>query len=161
YLYINAEYKDAIASMEQAHAEAKNLGYVGERILGKDFSLEIEFFPAPHDYVAGEDSAVLEVIEGKKPLPRQKPPFPATAGLNGKPTPVNNVETLAKVGPIILRGGDWYRGIGTAESSGTMVFSLDEKVNRPGVYELPFGTPLRYLIETCGGGTRDGKKIKA
>ncbi|HTM08427.1 MAG TPA: NADH-ubiquinone oxidoreductase-F iron-sulfur binding region domain-containing protein [Verrucomicrobiae bacterium] len=161
YLYINAAYKDAIESMEQALAEAKKLGYVGERISGKDFGLEVLFAPAPHEYVAGEDTAVIEVIEGKKPLPRQKPPFPATAGLYGKPTAVNNVETLANVAPIILRGSEWYRGIGTAESPGTMVFSLDDQVNRPGVYELPFGTPLRYLIEDCGGGTRDGKKIKA
>jgi NADH-quinone oxidoreductase subunit F len=161
YLYINAAYKDAIKSMEDALAEAKNLGYVGERIGGKDFNLEVLFSPAPHEYVAGEDTAVIEVIEGKKPLPRQKPPFPATAGLFGKPTAVNNVETLANVAPIILRGAEWYRGFGTAESPGTMVFSLDDKVNRPGVYELPFGTPLRYLIDDCGGGTRDGKKIKA
>ncbi|HEY1270028.1 MAG TPA: NADH-ubiquinone oxidoreductase-F iron-sulfur binding region domain-containing protein [Candidatus Binatia bacterium] len=161
YLYINADYKDAIQAMEEAVAEAKKSGYVGDRIGGKDFSLEIEFFPAPHDYVAGEDSAVIEVIEGKKPLPRQKPPFPATAGLYAKPTAVNNVETLANVAPIILRGASWYRGIGTAESAGTMVFSLNEEVKRPGVYELPFGTPLRHLIENCGGGTRDGKKIKA
>src|SRR5690349_14793352 len=161
YLYINAEYKDAIQSMQDALDEAVKLGYVGARIGGKDFNLEIEFFPAPHDYVAGEDSAVIEVIEGKKPMPRQKPPFPATAGLYGKPTAVNNVETLANVAPIILRGAAWYRGFGTAESPGTMVFSLNEEVNRPGVYELPFGTPLRYLIEDLGGGTRDGKKIKA
>jgi NADH-quinone oxidoreductase subunit F len=161
YLYINAAYKDAIKSMEDALAEAKHLGYVGEGIGGKDFNLEIVFAPAPHEYVAGEDTAVIEVIEGKKPLPRQKPPFPATAGLFGKPTAVNNVETLANVAPIILRGAEWYRGFGTAESPGTMVFSLDEKVNRPGVYELPFGTPLRHLIEQCGGGTRDNKKIKA
>lgn len=161
YLYINAEYKDAIQSMQDALAEAAKLGFVGERIGGKDFNLEIEFFPAPHDYVAGEDSAVIEVIEGKKPLPRQKPPFPATAGLYGKPTAVNNVETLANVAPIVLRGAAWYRGFGTAESPGTMVFSLNDEVNRPGVYELPFGTPLRHLIEDLGGGTRDGKKIKA
>ena len=161
YLYINADYKDAIQAMEEALADAKKSGYVGERIGGTDFSLEIEFFPAPHDYVAGEDTAVIEVIEGKKPLPRQKPPFPATAGLYAKPTAVNNVETLANVAPIILRGAAWYRGIGTAESAGTMVFSLNDEVKRPGVYELPFGTPLRHLIENCGGGTRDGKKIKA
>jgi NADH:ubiquinone oxidoreductase subunit F (NADH-binding) len=161
YLYINAEYKDAIQSMQDALADARKLGYVGDRIGGKDFNLEIEFFPAPHDYVAGEDSAVIEVIEGKKPLPRQKPPFPATVGLFGKPTAVNNVETLANVAPIILHGATWYRGFGTGESPGTMVFSLNDDVKRPGVYELPFGTPLRHLIEDLGGGTRDGKKIKA
>jgi NADH-quinone oxidoreductase subunit F len=161
YLYINAAYKEAIQCMLDALAEAKQAGYCGERIVGGDFGLEVLLTPAPHDYVAGEDTAALEVIEEKKPLPRQKPPFPATAGLFGKPTAVNNVETLANVPPIIQRGAKWYRGFGTAESPGTMIFSLGDDVKRPGVYELPFGTPLRYLIEECGGGTRDGKKIKA
>ncbi|MGH7767993.1 MAG: complex I 51 kDa subunit family protein, partial [Candidatus Binatia bacterium] len=161
YLYINADYKEAIQSMLDALVEAKQAGYCGERVLGSDFSLSVLLTPAPHDYVAGEDTAALEVIEEKKPLPRQKPPFPATAGLFGKPTAVNNVETFANVAPIIARGAKWYRGFGTADSPGTMIFSLGEDVKQPGVYELPFGTSLRYLIEECGGGTRDGKKIKA
>jgi NADH-quinone oxidoreductase subunit F len=161
YLYINAAYKDAIRSMEEALAEAKEAGYCGAQIRGRDFSLEVLFTPAPPNYVAGEDTAALEVIEGKKPWPRQKPPFPATAGLFGKPTAVNNVETLANVPPIVARGTKWYRGFGTADSPGTMIFSLNDEVRRPGVYELPFGTPLRFLIDDCGGGTRDGKKIKA
>ena len=161
YLYINAAYKDAIQSMLDTLAEAKQAGYCGERILGSDFSLEVLLTPAPHEYVAGEDTAALEVIEDKKPLPRQKPPFPATSGLFGKPTAVNNVETLANVPPIIAKGAKWYRSFGTAESPGTMIFSLNDEVKKPGVYELAFGTPLRYLIEKCGGGTREGKKIKA
>jgi NADH-quinone oxidoreductase subunit F len=161
YLYINARYDDAIKSINDALAEAKGAGYWGENILGSNFSLEFEVIPAPHNYVAGEDTAVLEVIEGKQPLPRQKPPFPVTVGLFGKPTSVNNVETLANVAPIILKGAEWYRKFGTAESPGTMIFSLNDDVNRPGIYELPFGTPLRYLIEKCGGGMKDGKKIKA
>ncbi|HME62860.1 MAG TPA: NADH-ubiquinone oxidoreductase-F iron-sulfur binding region domain-containing protein, partial [Candidatus Binatia bacterium] len=93
--------------------------------------------------------------------PRQKPPFPVTVGLLGKPTAVNNVETLANVAPIVLKGAEWYRKFGTAESPGTMIFSLNDDVDRPGVYELAFGTPLRYLIEECGGGIKGGKKIKA
>ena len=161
FLYINARYDAALKSINDALAEAKSAHYWGEKILGSDFSLDIEVVPAPHNYVAGEDTAVLEVIEGKKPLPRQKPPFPVTVGLFGKPTSVNNVETLANVAPIVLRGADWYRNFGTAESAGTMIFSLNDDVNRPGVYELPFGTPLRYLIEVCGGGIKGGKKIKA
>jgi NADH-quinone oxidoreductase subunit F len=161
YLYINANYEPAIKSITDALAEAKGVGYWGENILGSDFSLDIEITPAPHNYVAGEDTAALEVIEGKKPWPRQKPPFPVTVGLFGKPTAVNNVETLANVPPIVLHGAEWYRAFGTAESSGTMIFSLNEDVNRPGIYELPFGTPLRYLIEECGGGMKGGKKIKA
>jgi len=161
YLYINANYAVAIKTITAALAEAKAAGYWGENILGSDFALDIEIVPAPHNYVAGEDTAVLEVIEGRKAWPRQKPPFPVTVGLYGKPTSVNNVETLANVPPIVLRGAQWYRKFGTAESSGTMIFSLDDDLNRPGVYELPFGTPLRYLIEECGGGLKNGKKIKA
>lgn len=161
YLYINANYDVATKSMEEALTEAKQKGYWGSNIFGSNFSLDIEWVPAPHNYVAGEDTAVLEVIEGKKAWPRQKPPFPVTVGLFGKPTSVNNVETLANVAPIILKGAQWYRSFGTPQSPGTMIFSLNEDVNRPGVYELPFGTPLRYLIETCGGGMKDGKKIKA
>jgi NADH-quinone oxidoreductase subunit F len=161
YLYINARYDIAIESINDALLEAKDAGYWGDHILGSDFNLEIEVIAAPHNYVAGEDTAVLEVIEGKKPLPRQKPPFPVTVGLFGKPTSVNNVETLANVAPILLKGADWYRKFGTAESPGTMIFSLNDDVNRPGIYELPFGTPLRYLIEECGGGMKGGKKLKA
>jgi len=161
YLYINANYDVAIKSINDALSEAKNGGYWGEDIFGSHLNIDFELIPAPHNYVAGEDTAVLEVIEGKKAWPRQKPPFPVTVGLFGKPTSVNNVETLANVAPIVRNGADWYRRFGTAESAGTMIFSLDEDVNRPGVYELPFGTPLRYLIEDCGGGMRGGKKIKA
>jgi NADH:ubiquinone oxidoreductase subunit F (NADH-binding) len=161
YLYINANYKAATESVTDALAEARTAGYYGQSILGSNFSLDVEITPAPHNYVAGEDTAALEVIEGKKPLPRQKPPFPVTVGLFGKPTSVNNVETLANVGPIILRGASWYRGFGTADSPGTMIFALNEDVHRPGIYELPFGTPLRHLIEDCGGGLKSGKKIKA
>lgn len=161
YLYINARYDAAIKSIDDALSEAKAAGYYGENILGCAFNLDIEVVPAPHNYVAGEDTAVLEVLEGKKAWPRQKPPFPVTVGLFGKPTSINNVETLANVAPIVLKGADWYRKFGTAESTGTMIFSLNDDVNRPGVYELPFGTPLRYLIEECGGGMKNDKKIKA
>ncbi len=161
YLYINANYENAIKSIRDALAEGEAENYWGEKILGSDFTLAIEIVPAPHNYVAGEDTAALEVIEKKAPLPREKPPFPVTVGLFGKPTAVNNVETLANIAPIVLKGAEWYRKFGTSASSGTMIFSLNEDVNRPGVYELPFGTPLRYLIEECGGGMKGGKKIKA
>lgn len=161
YLYINANYEAAIQSMSDALAETQGAGYCGRSILGSSFDLDLEIFPAPHNYVAGEDTAVLEVIEGKKALPRQKPPFPVTVGLFGKPTSVNNVETLANVPPIILNGVRWYRQFGTADSPGTMIFSLNDDVRRPGIYELPFGTPLRHLIEQCGGGMKNGQKIKA
>jgi NADH-quinone oxidoreductase subunit F len=161
YLYINALHETAIRSISDAMDEARSEGYWGERIYGTPFSVGLTLVAAPANYVAGEDTAVLEVIEGRSPLPRQKPPFPATAGLFAKPTIVNNVETLANVAPIIARGAKWYRCFGTQESPGTMIFSLNEEVNRPGIYELPFGTSLRHLIEECGGGLKDGKTIKA
>jgi len=161
YLYINANYAEATKSMTDALTEAKNAGYWGQNVLGSKFNLDIKLVPAPHNYVAGEDTAAIEVIEGKKAWPRQKPPFPVTVGLFGKPTAVNNVETLANVAPIILHDANWYRKFGTPDSPGTMIFSLNDDVNRPGIYELPFGTPLRYLIEECGGGIKGGKKIKA
>ena len=161
YLYINANYAEATKSITDALTEAKNAGYWGQNVLGSEFNLDIKLVPAPHNYVAGEDTAAIEVIEGKKAWPRQKPPFPVTVGLFGKPTAVNNVETLANVAPIILHDADWYRKFGTPDSPGTMIFSLNDDVNRPGIYELPFGTPLRYLIEECGGGIKGGKKIKA
>jgi NADH-quinone oxidoreductase subunit F len=161
YIYVNQQYSAALQSVREALSEAKAAGYWGERILGSNFNLEMVITEAPPNYVAGEDTAALEVIEGKPPLPRQKPPFPATAGLFAKPTAVNNVETLANIPPIVDRGAAWYRRFGTVESSGTMIFSLGEEMHRPGVYELPFGTPLRFLIEQCGGGLKSGKKIKA
>jgi len=161
YLYINARYDAAAKSIKGALDEARAKHYWGANILGSEFSLDIEVAQAPHNYVAGEDTAALEVIEGKKPQPREKPPFPVTVGLFGKPTSVNNVETLANVAPIILRGVKWYRGFGTTDSPGTMIFSLGEEARHPGVYELPFGTPLRYLIEDCGGGLKNGERIKA
>jgi len=161
YLYINGRYEVATKNISDALSEAKAAGYWGDHILGGNYSLNIEIIPAPHNYVAGEDTAVLEVIEGKKPQPRQKPPFPVTVGLFGKPTAVNNVETLANVAPIMLHGPDWYRKFGTPDSPGTMIFSLNDDVHRPGIYELPFGTPLRHLIENCGGGLKNNKKIKA
>jgi NADH-quinone oxidoreductase subunit F len=160
-LYINANYAEATKSITDALTEAKNAGYWGQNVLGSKFKLDIKLVPAPHNYVAGEDTAAIEVIEGKKAWPRQKPPFPVTVGLFGKPTAVNNVETLANVAPIILHDANWYRKFGTPDSPGTMIFSLNDDVNRPGIYELPFGTPLRYLIEECGGGIKGGKKIKA
>src|SRR5581483_7667759 len=161
YLYINARYDAATKSIQDAIAEAQSAAYLGKNILGSGFGVEVELTAAPHNYVAGEDTAVIEVIEGKKAWPRQKPPFPVTVGLFGTPTSVNNVETLANVAPIVLHGAGWYKKYGTAESSGTMIFSLGDDVNRPGVYELPFGTPLRFLIEQCGGGMKGGRKIKA
>ena len=161
YLYINHGYEAATAAVETAMREAREAGYWGDDIAGSGFGLELVRVAAPSNYVAGEDTAALEFIEGKEPLPRQKPPFPVTEGLFGKPSLVNNVETLANIAPIVARGPDWFRSFGTAESPGTMIFSLGDEMERPGVYELPLGTPLRHLLEECGGGVKGGKPIKA
>ena len=161
YLYINRGYEAATRALETAMGEAREAGYWGEDIAGSGFGVDLVTVAAPSNYVAGEDTAALEVIEGKDPLPRQKPPFPVTAGLFGKPSLVNNVETLANLAPIVAKGPDWFRSFGTGESPGTMIFALGDEMERPGVYELPLGTPLRHLVEECGGGLKDGKRIKA
>ncbi len=161
WLYINHGYEAATRAVAAAVEEARQAGYCGENVAGSGFNLDIVMVAAPSNYVAGEDTAALEVIEGKDPLPRQKPPFPVTEGLFGKPSLVNNVETLANMAPIVNKGPEAYRSFGTADSPGTMVFSLGDEMERPGVYELPLGTPLRQLLEECGGGLKGGKTIKA
>jgi NADH-quinone oxidoreductase subunit F len=151
YIYLNETYDDCFNRMNEAVREAADL-------LG---SLAVTIHRAPTVYVAGEDSATLEVLEGKPPLPRQKPPYPAAAGLFGKPTVVNNVETLANVPSIIRNGASWFRTHGTPESPGTMIFCLGDEMNHPGAYELSLGTSLRYLYENVGGGLKSGAELKA
>ena len=153
YFYINETYDDSIARMQAAIDEATTAGVMD--------SLKISIQRAPTVYVAGEDSAAIEVLEGKEAKPRQKPPYPASAGLFGKPTVVNNVETLANIAPIVRNGASWFRSYGTAESPGTMIFCLGEEMKNPGAYELPLGTPLRKLYENEGGGLKSEKKLKA
>src|SRR5262245_44437347 len=152
FVYLNETYDDAFARISTAISEAEAVGYL---------DVKVDIHHAPTVYVAGEDSAALEVLEGKPPKPRQKPPYPATAGLFGKPTVVNNVETLANV-PLILRNGaSWFRGFGTPEFPGTMIFCLGDEMNRPGTYELPLGTPLRRLYEDIGAGLQGNKDLRA
>jgi NADH-quinone oxidoreductase subunit F len=153
HFYINENYNDGIERLTEAIEEARSAGYVG--------ALKTSIHRAPTVYVAGEDSAALEVIEGKAAKPRQKPPYPAVAGIFGKPTVVNNVETLANIPFIMRHGASWFRGHGTAESPGTMIFCLGEEMNAPGAYELPLGTTLQHLYEDIGGGLRNGKALKA
>jgi NADH-quinone oxidoreductase subunit F len=152
-VYINETYQDCIRIMTGTIGEAAAAGHLGE--------LTVTIHAAPTVYVAGEDSAALEVIEGKPAVPRSKPPYPAAVGLFGKPTIVNNVETLANVPLIVSKGAAWFRSYGTAASPGTMIFCLGDEMNRPGAYELPFGTSLRHLYEDIGGGLRGNRKLKA
>jgi NADH-quinone oxidoreductase subunit F len=153
YVYLNETYEKCRERMSAALEEARAAGFME----GVTVSIE----RAPTVYVAGEDSAALEVLECRPPKPRQKPPYPASAGLFGKPTVVNNVETLANVPSIVRNGASWFRQFGTPESPGTMIFCLGNEMNYPGAYELSLGTPLRQLFEITGGGLRDGKKLKA
>jgi NADH-quinone oxidoreductase subunit F len=160
-LYVNSLYEQAIAGFERAIREATEAGFLGPQVAGVDYALTVRIHPATQEYVAGEDSASLESIEGKKAMPRQKPPFPTTAGLHGKPTVVNNMETFAYVPAIVRNGPEWFRGQGTGDNPGTMLFTLPGNLRNPGVVELPVGTPLRALIEEHGGGVASGRAIKA
>lgn len=161
YLYLIEDMSEAIASAHEAIDQASGAGWIGGRVLGSGFELEVRIVTAPTTYVAGEETAALEVIEGRKAWPRKKPPYPGEAGLFGLPTTVNNIETLASVPAIVRNGAAWFRAIGAEKSAGTMLFTLDQRVLRPGVYERPFGTTFRELIYQAGGGPRSGRALKA
>lgn len=162
FVYIRGEFPHAASVLERAIGEASERNLLGDKMLGGDFSLKITVHRGAGAYICGEETALLESLEGKLGMPRVKPPFPASVGLYGKPTVINNVETLANVPSIIDRGADWYKKIGTEKSPGPKVFCLSGHVNRPGNYEAPFGSlTFRDLIFDLGGGIRGGKKVKA
>jgi NADP-reducing hydrogenase subunit HndC len=161
YIYIRAEYPLAITRLETAIAQARDYGLLGKKILGSDFSFDIEMRFGAGAFVCGEETALLASIEGKRGTPRPRPPFPAVKGLWGKPTVINNVETLANIPVIINKGGDWFGKIGTATSKGTKVFALTGKVKHSGLIEVPMGTTLREIIFDIGGGIRNGRKFKS
>jgi NADH-quinone oxidoreductase subunit F len=162
YIYMRGEFAAAAITLERAIAAAYRAGFLGKNILGTGFDLDIYVHRGAGAYICGEETALMESLEGKIGQPRLKPPFPAVAGLYGKPTIINNVETLANVPRIVEKGVAWYRSHGTEKSPGTKCFSLSGHVNRPGNYELPFGVPLRELIESpeYGGGMRGGRPAK-
>jgi NADH-quinone oxidoreductase subunit F len=162
FIYINHEYEEEHANMAKAIDQARAKGFLGKNILGTGLDLELELFSGQGSYVAGEETAMLESMQGRPAMPRQKPPFyPTDFGLYGKPTLVNNVETLCNIPRIVVKGPAWFTQVGTEKCPGTMLFSLSGAVQRPGIYELPMGTPLRRLIEECGGGPPAGRKVKA
>jgi len=161
YIYVRAEYPVAVKRLEIAIKQARETGLLGENILGTGFSFDIELRLGAGAFVCGEETALMTSIEGKRGEPRPRPPFPAVKGLFGRPTILNNVETLANIPPIILNGADWFAGIGTERSKGTKVFALVGKVNNIGLIEVPMGTTLRTVIEKIGGGIAGGKKFKA
>ncbi len=161
YIYVRGEYRYLIDILDRALEEAYARGYLGKNILGTGFDFDLYTHTGAGAYECGEESALLESLEGKRGIPRIRPPFPAVVGLYASPTVLNNVETLASVAPIILNGGKWYADIGTPRNGGTRLFVLSGHVKRPGVYELPMGIPLRKLIYEVGGGILGDKKLKA
>ena len=161
YFYVRAEYPTAVARLRKAIEEAKKLGLLGENILGTGFSFDVHIRLGAGAFVCGEETALLNSIEGQRGMPRPRPPFPAVKGLWGQPTIINNVETLACVPYIMRNGAEKFAAMGTEKSKGTKVFALGGKVNNVGLVEIPMGTTLRELIYEIGGGIPNGKEFKA
>lgn len=160
YIYIRGEYGKCRERMQMAIKQAQDYGFLGEHILGSSFEFNIHVHSGAGGYVCGEETALIESLEGKRAEPRRRPPYPTTSGLWGKPTLVNNVETLANVPPIILNGADWYSHIGTEKSKGTKVFTLLGKVNHKGYIEVPMGVTIREIIENFAGGMEKDSVLK-
>ncbi|HBB29616.1 MAG TPA: NADH-quinone oxidoreductase subunit NuoF [Clostridiales bacterium] len=161
FIYVRAEYPIAVHRLEIAIKQARELGLLGKNIFESGFDFDVEIRLGAGAFVCGEETALMASIEGKRGMSRNKPPFPANKGLWGKPTIINNVETLANVPQIILHGADWFRSLGTEKSPGTKVFALGGKINNTGLVEVPMGTSLREVIYDIGGGCPNGKKFKA
>ena len=161
YIYVRAEYPIAVKRLQVAIGQAREYGLLGEHIFGTDFNFDIHIRLGAGAFVCGEETALMNSIEGKRGEPRPRPPFPAVKGLFGKPTVLNNVETYANIPQIILKGAKWYASMGTERSKGTKVFALGGKINNTGLVEIPMGTPLRTVIYDIGGGIPGGKKFKA
>jgi NADH:ubiquinone oxidoreductase, NADH-binding (51 kD) subunit len=160
YNYIRGEFWDPFQRCEQALAEAYDAGLLGKNVMGSGIDVDIYNHIGAGAYICGEETAMMESLEGKRGMPRFKPPFPANAGLYGKPTTINNVETLASVPVILEKGAQWFASLGTEKSGGTKIFCVSGHVNNPGNFEVPLGTPFRDLLAMAGG-VRDGRKLKA
>src|SRR5512136_2461913 len=161
YIYLRGEFWQVAAVLDRKIAEMEKAGFLGDKLFGTDYSLRIHTHLGAGAYICGEETALLESIEGKRGMPRIRPPFPAVYGLYGKPTVINNVETLTNLPLILEKGADWYKALGTADSAGVKIFSLSGHVNQPGNYELPFGTTYRELIYKYGGGVTGDRPVKA
>src|SRR5690625_1039527 len=161
YVYIRGEYIDWINILDRALEEARQKRFIGEKVLGSEFNVTFYTHAGAGAYICGEETAMLESLEGKRGYPRVKPPFPAQKGLWGRPTTINNIETLANVPGVINNGADWFKSIGAESHPGPLLYGISGHVNQPGVYELPSGVPVLELIEEVAGGMRNGKKLKA
>jgi NADH-quinone oxidoreductase subunit F len=160
YIFLRAEYRLAATRLAAALGEAYARGYLGRNILGGGFSLEIHLHASAGRYICGEETALLNALEGKRANPRAKPPFPPVVGLWGRPTNVNNVETLCNIPHIVVRGPDWFKALGRGADAGTKIYGVSGKVKRPGAWELPMGTTIRELLEEHAGGMRDGLGLR-
>lgn len=160
YIYIRGEYTTQVKVLQAAIDEAYAAGYLGESVAGRDFKLDVTVHRGAGAYVCGEETALLESVEGKKGQPRSKPPFPAVEGLYGCPTIINNVQTIASLPFILENGADAYKAYGTEKSPGTHLFGISGLIKKPGMYELPLGLPLLEVLEKVAGGMRDGRTLK-
>ncbi len=161
YIYIRGEYETPFLRLQEAVSEAYEKGFLGKNVFGTHFSLDVVIHRGAGAYICGEETGLLESLEGKKGFPRLKPPFPAVVGLFGCPTVINNVETLSYLPFIIQRGSEWFAKLGTEKNGGMRLFSVSGHVEKPGVYELPMGITLREIIYDYAGGIRDNRKLKA
>ncbi len=161
YIYLRGEFWQVAALLDEKIADMEKAGLLGEKLFGSDYSLKIYTHLGAGAYICGEETALLESIEGKRGQPRIRPPFPPAYGLYGKPTIVNNVETFTNVPLILANGAEWYKSMGTPDSAGVKIFSLSGRVKKPGNYELPFGTTFRELVYNYGGGILDDRPVKA
>ncbi len=160
YIYVRGEYRYLMEIVDRSIEEAYARGYLGKNILGSGFDFDLSTHTGAGAYECGEETALLNSLEGLRGYPRVKPPFPAVVGVYGCPTVINNVETLSNVPHILLKGAEWYAKLGSPKNGGTRLFCLSGHIARPGIYELPMGFPLRRIIEEVGGGVRGGKKLK-
>ena len=161
FIYLRYEYPDTLRLLEQAIRDATAAGFLGDRMLGTDFSFHLHVRRGAGAYICGEEGSLLNSLEGKHPFPRNRPPFPVTHGYEDLPTVVNNVETLAAAAAIVRNGAEWYRGLGLNGHAGTKVISLSGDISRPGNYEVPLGLPLTTLLHEWAGGPADGREIQA
>jgi NADH-quinone oxidoreductase subunit F len=160
YIFLRGEYRTSAQRLSFALNEARQRGYLGPNILGSGYNFELHLHVSAGRYICGEETALLNALEGKRAHPRTKPPFPQVSGLFGKPTIVQNVETLCNIQHIVAKGPDWFRGLSLSEDGGTKLYGVSGKVNRPGLWELPLGTPLREILEDHAGGMRDGLRFR-
>ncbi len=160
YIFLRGEYFEAEKALARAIAEAREAGYMGKNILGSDYSLEVHLHTSAGRYICGEETALINALEGKRANPRNKPPFPQVSGLFGKPTIVNNVETLCNVPHIVNHGAAWFKSLSKTPNGGAKLFGVSGKAKRPGVWELPLGVTMREILEEHAGGMRDGVALR-